>query len=223
MEHSEQDVPVVVTVGDSPDARLFVELSSCASDLLEAHSALEMSIECDNSKSPLQKAGPYLVGFAVMAYCRCFVPSNVRRAITDSIEIPQEQLPLHKQVMSFRNATIAHSQSDLATTYPLAVLDPTTFEVLFVSGATVASTLPHSVVEEFRSLVEGLVQLLDDVIDPIRTRLEDGLRKVTPEELLAAAKPVATQAWAEEFNARTKRAPYPDAHPIYWDGELRER
>jgi len=44
MKQSEEGEPLIVRIADSPDARLFIELSSHASDLTEARSALEMSL-----------------------------------------------------------------------------------------------------------------------------------------------------------------------------------
>src|SRR5665647_2700324 len=85
-------------------------------------------------------ASAYLIGFAVVAYCRAILHSNVRGRLTDHIEVPAELMEIHNQVKTFRNATIAHSQSELSVTYPVGVLDAQTLEVRFVAGATVIST-----------------------------------------------------------------------------------
>jgi len=46
MGHSDGSrAPVVVTVADSPDTRLFIELSSCGSDLTEARHALDLAVQ----------------------------------------------------------------------------------------------------------------------------------------------------------------------------------
>jgi len=155
----------------------------------------------------------------VVAYCRSFVLSNVRKPLTDHIEIPPEMLLTHELVRAFRNATIAHSQSDLAVTYPRGFLDPTTLEVQFVSGSTIVNTLPLSVAEEFRTLIETLQQLLDESIHPIRTRLETDLRTTDLDQLLAASRPSAIHKLARDFNPRTRRKPYPNSHTLYWDSE----
>lgn len=217
MDEDDKKAPLVVSVGDSHDARLFIELSSHASDLAEARGALEMSIEAREPDSPLWDAAAYLIGFSVVAYCRCFGLSDVRKPITEHIEIPQDLLRTHEQVRTFRNATIAHSQSDLAVTYPVALLEPTTLELRYVSGTTISTTLPSSVANEFRDLIDALQELLDEAIDPIRARLEAGLRNADRDELLSASRPDVVEKLARDFNPRTKRKLYPDGHTVYWD------
>ena len=69
---------LAVMVEDSPDTRLVIELSSYASDLTEAHHALDLAIQGQDPGSPLADASPYLIGFAVVAYCRTISHSNVR-------------------------------------------------------------------------------------------------------------------------------------------------
>jgi len=87
-------------------------------------------------------ASAYLIGFAVAAYCRAILHSNVRGRLTDHIEVPAELMEIHRQVKTFWNATIAHSQSELSVVAPAGVLDAQTLEVRFVAGATVISTFP---------------------------------------------------------------------------------
>ena len=114
-----------VMVDDSDDARWFVELSSCAADLVEARDALGLALRSmADDASPLQDAERSLVANAAMAYCRTFFPSKVRRPVTNVVEIPQEFAATHQRVAMFRNRAIAHSQSDLSVTYALGVLTP---------------------------------------------------------------------------------------------------
>jgi hypothetical protein len=124
---------------------------------------------------------------------------------------------IHNQVKTFRNATIAHSQSDLSVTYPVGVLDAETFEVRHVAGATMTSTLPWLVVETFLTLVETMEELLDEAIEQVRTRLEGQLRRTDPRILAAVAPPEVIEKLAVDFNPRTKRPPYPTSHTIYWE------
>ena len=67
--------PLGVMVEHSPDARLFIELSSHAAELTEAHHALELALQEHDPGSTLADAGPYLVGFAVVAYGRSILHS----------------------------------------------------------------------------------------------------------------------------------------------------
>ena len=206
-----------VMVDDSDDARLFIELSSHAADLVEARDALELALRSMlDTYSPLQDAERALVANAAMAYCRTFFPSKVRRPVTKFVEIPQAFSATHELVAMFRNRTIAHSQSDLSITYAVGVLDGDTLEVLDVSAPNISSTMPPEQVRKFLDLVNTVEALLDEVIGPIRTRLmgrladadraaliKDGLR-LTARVLLAA-----------EFGSQTTRPPYPASHPVY--------
>lgn len=209
--------PLHVLIEDSPDARLFIELSSHAADLTEARRALDLAMQGNEVKSPFAEASPYLMGFAVVAYCRTTLHSNVRRSLRDHVPIPDDLLDTHEQVRIFRNATIAHSQSELAVTYPIGRLDPRTREVDFVSAVTMTNPLPTTVARRFDALIETMIDLLDEAIDPIRARLEDGLRRADPDVLLAGPRPKVFERSAEEFDARSTRNPYPTRQTMYWD------
>jgi hypothetical protein len=112
---------LVVAVPDSPDARVFVEMSSFGADLSQASHALGLAMDATDDD-----VREFLLGYAVVAYCRTVMPSNVRGPLTDYISIPDGLRDVHDQVRSFRNGTIAHSQSDLSVTYPVGVLDSLT-------------------------------------------------------------------------------------------------
>jgi hypothetical protein len=201
---------VVVSVPDSPDARLFVELSSFGADLSQARHALSLAAEGGDD------VREFLLGFAVVAYCRTVLPSNVRGRLTEYITIPEELIDVHDQVKSFRNGTIAHSQSDLAVTYPLGVLDELTLEVCDITAATVSSSLPRLVVARFETLVEVMEALLDAVIEPVRERLKHALGQVEPQLLIGADRPRVVERFEHEFDPRTRRRPYPRSHTVYW-------
>lgn len=209
--------PLMVPVRDSPDARLFIELSSYGADLTEARHALDLAAQSTEEGSPLADARAYLVGFAVVAYCRTILHSNVRGLLTDHVTVPSGLIAVHDQMRAFRNATIAHSQSELAVTYPVGVLEADTREVQFVAAATIVSSLPLPLVERLRNLVVAMEQLLDAAIQPVRERLEEGLRAMDPRELAAGKQPKVLEKLAAEFEPRTKRPPYPTSHTIYWE------
>ncbi|WP_188744730.1 hypothetical protein [Agromyces bauzanensis] len=111
-------------VPDSPETRLFVELSHFAGgDLSPAATALELATEF-YERDEADNAG-FLVDSAVVAYCRAFVASSVRgvRTLESHLAIPAEFAALHQTIRTYRNTTVAHSQSELSTTWPLVVID----------------------------------------------------------------------------------------------------
>lgn len=201
---------LVVTVPDSPDARLFVELSSFGADLSQARHALRLATEGGDD------VRAFLHGYAVVTYCRTVLPSNVRGRLTDYVSIPEKLLDVHDQVRSFRNGTIAHSQSDLAVTYPFGVLDSQTLDVCDVMAGTVSSSLPRLVAARFETLVEVMETLLDAAIEPVRARLRCALGQIDPQLLIAADRPRIVERFEHEFDPRTRRRPYPTSHTVYW-------
>jgi hypothetical protein len=194
-----------------------VELSSYGADLAEARHALELAIAARGEGSQLEDAAAYLISFAVVAYCRTYFPSNVRKPLTDHIEIPDDLSDVHRLVGAFRNTTVAHSQSKLATTFPLGVLDGETFRVRDVTAATVSQTLPPSLVEHFHELVATADDLLFEVTEPIRQRLVKHLSGFDLETMVLEGGQLQTvEAMDTDFNPRTKRGPYPTSHTVYW-------
>jgi hypothetical protein len=218
MGRDEETQPfIVVPVGDSPESRLFIELSSYASDLVEARNALDLAIQGFEAESVLADASQHLVGLAMIAYCRTGGRSNVRGCMTDHVAVPEELVDVHDQVRMYRNATVAHSQSELAVTYAVGVLDSRTLKVRDVAGLTVVVPPPARMVLEFRVLIEEMERRLDEVLEPVRANLMKTLTGVDPSQLIAATGPEVQEKWAHEFNAKTRRAPYPTGHTVYWD------
>lgn len=218
MEGDHQGSPVFVMLENSPDARLLIELSSHAADLFEAHHALDLGVRSRDEGSAFADAGAYLIGFAVVAYCRTILHSNVRKPLTDHIAIPPELVATHETVRLFRNRTIAHSQSELSVTYPYGVLDRASLRVRDVSAVTVKSPLPRTVVEQFQELLVALQERLENAIEPVRARLEIDLLDSDRTAMVAlGAKPSVLNKSANEFNPRTKRPHFPYSHTQYWD------
>ena len=193
-----------VMVADSDDARLFIELSSHAADLVEARDALELALRSmSDPDSPLQDAERSLVANAAMAYCRTFFPSKVRRPMTDFVEIPQAFFATHELVAAFRNRTIAHSQSDLSVTYAVGVLDAETLEVRDVMAPTFLNPMPLEQVRNFIDLVDTVEGRLDEVIEPIRMRLMERLADADLAALVKdGTRPMVRVLLAAEFNSR---------------------
>lgn len=214
---TERPIFNLVTVPDSEDARLFVELSSYGADLAEARHALDLAINSRGEGSQIEDAAAYLIAFAVVAYCRTYFPSNVRNPMTNYIDIPDDLAEVHRLVGAFRNTTVAHSQSKLATTFPVGVLDVETLRVRDVTAATVSQTLPLPLVERFRKLVAILDDLLFEVTEPVRQRLVEHLSGSDLETMVIDGGQLQTvEAMDTDFNPRTKRGPYPTSHTVYW-------
>ncbi len=215
--HEEDVQPfVVVPVGDSPESRLLIELSSYGSDLVEARNALNLAIEGFDKESVLADASLHLVGLAVIAYCRTILHSNVRGRLTDHVAVPEELGDIHDQVRMYRNATVAHSQSELAVTYAVGVLDSRTLKVRDVTGLTVVVSPPAPMLLEFRELIDEMERRLDEVMEPVRASLARALSEAGPSQFRTATRPEIQEKWAQEFNPRTKRAPHPTGHTVYW-------
>ncbi|WP_026539636.1 hypothetical protein [Arthrobacter sp. 9MFCol3.1] len=206
-----------VMLPDSADARLFVELSSYGADLTEARHALDLAIKSRGGGSQLEDAGDHLIAFAVIAYCRTYFPSKVRKRLTDHIVIPDDLADIHRLVGEFRNATIAHSQSDLATTFAVGVIDTATLRVRDVSATTASQTLPPRLVDRFRQLIDTVDDLLLAVTEPVRQRLVEALSGPDLARMVAeGGRPKIIDAMDADFAPRTKRRPYPTSHTLYW-------
>ena len=216
MSNSGESAFEFVMVPDSVDARLFVELSSYGVDLSEARHALELASE-RNEDSPLGDAEAYLIGFAALAYCRTFFGSKVRKPLTEHIVIPAKFQDLHWLVGGFRNTTIAHSQSELSTTFPVGVLDAGTLRVRDVTAATYTQTLPPPIVSRFLELLEAVEDLLFEVTEPVRQRLIEELGRSDRAAMVAkGVRPNMIDALDADFDPRTKRLPYPTSTKLHW-------
>ena len=205
-----------VMIPDSMDARLFLELASYGADLSEARHALDLACE-GGEDSPLLAASAYLIGFAALAYCRTFFASNVPKPLTSHIEIPAGLEAIHRLVGAFRNTTIAHSQSELSTTFPVGILDAGTLRVRHVTAATYSQTLPPPLVSRFLELLGAVDDLLFEATEPVRQRLIEELAKSDRAVMVArGARPNVINATDADFDPRTKRLPYPISHKLHW-------
>ena len=202
-------------VPDSVDARLFVELSGYANaDLNPALHALELAVCLENAGDPHMHAR-YLIEFAVVSYCRAFFQSNVRERLTHHLEIRTEFAKLHDEVCAFRNTTVAHSQSELSTTWPVLLIDqsgePYVRDVL---GANYLQTLPLPRVKALVTLIEVLVDEIDTLLAPVRARLLATARSL-PVPAPTHTMPGIHHELDDTFNPRTRRAHYPLTQTIY--------
>jgi len=200
-------------IPDSVDARLLVDLTSHATDLSEAAHTLGLALDAGEDSdlwSPLTM-------HAVTAYCRPFVPSNVRDRLDQMHQfagVPAELRPVHDKIRKYRNTTVAHSQSDLATPIALARLDDSG-AVRDVVGVTLLQPMTVVVAEHFAELVDAVEGLVEEATKPVSERLKERLAKVPPDVVAGWPMPKAVAARDHEFSggrARTRRPRF----TAYW-------
>ncbi|MGR0319433.1 hypothetical protein [Agromyces sp. ZXT2-3] len=195
---------------DSPDARRYLELMHFAGgDLSPAAAALEFASRCRDADE-LDMAG-FLVDAAVVAYCRAFVPSKVRSRLDRHIAIPAAFTDIHERIRAYRNTTVAHSQSELSTTWPLVVATPGRPDRRRIWAPTISQWLPPDVTDEFERLVHAVLEEVEALAEVLRLRLEDGLKGV---EDLAALGPLEFDL-ERNFSARTSRRAYPTRQKVF--------
>ena len=206
-------------VPDSADARLFVELSGYTNaDLSPALHALESAIRLENPGDP-DVLARYLIEYGVVAYCRAFSGTKVRKRLGEHLVVPPEFKKLHEDVTSFRNTTVAHSQSELSTTWPVLLIDQSGEPyVRDLMGANYSQTLPLPRVKALVTLIDVLVDEIDTLLAPVRARLLAGARSL-PVPAPAHTLPGIRHQLDDTFNPRTKRTPYPLTQTIYMHAE----
>lgn len=196
---------------DTPETRLLTELSSYADDLSEAAVAMDLALEA-GSESPLW---PPLTGYAVVAYMRAFVHSNVRSGLLTHLEVPDDLAETHRMIHTYRNTTVAHSQSQLSLSLPLA---PLTAEgrVKMVVPITVRHNLPPSTASRISHAIERMSILVDDLTGPLTKRLTDTYSSASPETIATWPVPEVSQEDTEDFSAHSRRGRTP-RFAVYWD------
>jgi hypothetical protein len=216
MSGGEQDDWAFVLAPDSPDVRLFVELSSHGADLCEAHHAVALALEADRLEALLEGVQPHLIAAAVIAYCRTFFSSNVRSPLTTYVEVPVELQSTHELVGSFRNRTVAHSHSELTSTFPVVPLEPVTQRPRAMVGMTLSQTLPPEVLEQFRTLIETVTDRLEILLDGVRARIDRVIEAAPTQEIATWTRPAIVGRLSSDFNPQTPRARYPAGQSHYW-------
>ena len=141
----------------------------------------------------------------------------MRKPVTAHIEIPAELEEIHRLVGAFRNTTVAHSQSELSTTFPVGILDAGTLRVRDVTAATYSQTLPPPLVSRFLELLEVVDDLLFEAIEPVRQRLIEKLGRSDRAAMVTrGVRPNVIDASDSDFDPRTKRLPYPTSNKLHW-------
>lgn len=202
---------------DSPDARRFVELSSYAAELSEAHAALDLALRGFAEGELLMDAHAHLVGYAAVAYCRVFFPSKVRRSLDSREFVPAEFTELHQLITDYRNRRVAHAQSQLSSTFAFIGLDSSGIRPSLIA-LTPAQELPASVLTRWQSLIDRVADTIADQQREVESRIMASLGTVDLDVIRSwPPMPELTVRPTAELTARTSRGPYPTEYTMYKD------
>lgn len=205
--------PIIAMIPDSPDARLLVELSSYADDLSDAGNAMDLAIDA-GSQSPLWSP---LTSYAVVAYMRAFGPSNVRSGLLHHISIPEAIADTHRMIHVYRNTTVAHSQSQLSMSLPIALLSDDQ-RVEKVMPFAVRHDLPPSVATRIAQAIDVVSALVETLIKPLVDRLADEHAQTSPATIASWPIPDFNHGDAGQFTGDSRRRHSP-RFTFYWDYE----
>lgn len=201
---------------DSPDARLFVELSSYTADLIEAKSALELALASIGGDGPLSNAHAFLTGFAAVAYCRTYFSSNVRTPMTERVSIPDEPADVHIHITEYRNRRVAHTQSHLSSTFAFVGIDADGIRPGIIA-ATASAEIPAAILERWMTLIDVLIQRVGALQAEVETRiLETVVRTDLGQVRTWRSRPDIVEQPASAFTARLSRGRYPTEWTVYW-------
>lgn len=198
---------------DSADTRRLVELTSHANDLSEASHALALAFEAGDD-SP---AWMPLTMHAATAYIRPFIHSNVRTRL-DHMEhfpgMPSGLAPLHQTVRTYRNTTVAHSQSNLATPMAFGLLDAGG-RLSRVFGSTLSHPMPRAIADQFDVLIGAVSEIVEGMTEPVVERLERLWSTASPESVASWPMPTIDASLDVEFSGAQERSVAP-AFTTYW-------
>ncbi|MBX9717390.1 MAG: hypothetical protein K2X36_00925, partial [Microbacteriaceae bacterium] len=205
---------------DSPGAREFIELASCMSDLTAASEALDLAMRSRHEGGVLTSAESALIDYAVVAYCRADDKLKARVRMAELIEIPTELRDLHALIHSYRSRFVAHSQSDLQSTFAFVTLDDSGRPREELSTYTVRQPMPRSIVDRFRVLITEMMGILREKQQSTARTLQRQLHQV---EAATAAGwprwPEISHAVVEEYDPRSLRARYPTTITLFWSSD----
>lgn len=199
---------------DTADSRLLAELGSYFEDLSEAADAIEQAFEAGH-ESPLWQP---LTSYAVVAYMRAFALSNVRAGLLAHVPLPADLVETHDMIRGYRNTTIAHSQSELTMSLPLAMLTPEG-RVRQVEPITIRHNLPPSTARRIADAVDRMSALVSNVMEPLAARLTAGYREAKPYTIAGWPVPELDHQRAERFTGNSRRRHQP-RFVAYWDAVL---
>lgn len=205
--------PKLVVLPDTADTRLLVDLTSHANDLGEAAHSLRIAIDSGEGSDLWEP----LTSHAVTAYIRPFILSNVRDRLDEMPQfpgLPPELMATHEMIRKYRNAKVAHSQSDLVMPLPVAFLGDTG-EVRRVWGMTVTHQMPLVIAERFAHLLERMETIVDELTQPVTDRLLSWARSQPPESVRDWKGPEISASTDADFNAARERKRTP-RFTAYW-------
>ncbi|WP_433585362.1 hypothetical protein [Microbacterium hydrocarbonoxydans] len=163
---------------DSPVVRELIVAASFNYDLSEAAEALERASDADSLTARMLRS------YAVIAYCRTF-GSKVRPDLTTLIALDDFEQALDAKLRAIRNRFAGHSESRMATTFPvvdLKVDDDGQVAVEMVRGMTAVTSLPASLIADFAAFIGSLKAKLVAHLDEVKKRVAASF---TPEQLAA--------------------------------------
>ena len=168
---SGNSAPPLYLVPDDADRRELLELQSHWADLSDAGFALDQALDLGRDHALWLP----LTMYSTTAYIRPFIHSNVRKRLDtrdDYRGVPEALRRLHNTVRNYRNATVAHSQSDLATSLAVAVLDHEGV-LTDVMHWTAYQPMPVVIAEAFAQLIGSMEEQVESMMSPFRARLRD--------------------------------------------------
>lgn len=204
----------VAMLPDTPDSRLLAELSSYSDDLSEAGDAIDQALEAGH-ESPLWQP---LTSYAVIAYMRAFAHSNVRSGLLAHVPIPDDLVDTHDMIRSYRNTTIAHSQSELSMSLPLATLTPEG-AVRQVIPITIRHNLPQTTARRIAEAVDRMSALVSEMIRPLAERMTAEYQDASPDAVAGWPVPDLDHEGADRFTAQSRRRRQP-RFVAYWDVDV---
>lgn len=201
----------VAMLPDTPDSRLLAELSSYSDDLSEASDAIEQALKAGH-ESPLWQP---LTSYAVVAYMRAFAHSNVRSGLHGHVPVPDDLVETHDMIRGYRNTTIAHSESELSMSLPLAMLTPegTVRQVLPI---TIRHNLPQRTARRIAEAVDRMSALVSEKIKQLAERLIAEYRDASRDTVACWPVPNLDHEHADRFTAKSRRLRQP-RFVAYWD------
>lgn len=205
--------PKLVVLSDTADTRLLVDLTSHANDLGEAAHSLGIALDCGEGSELWEP----LTSHAVTAYIRPFILSNVRDRLDEMPQfpgLPPELMATHEMIRKYRNAKVAHSQSDLVMPLPVAFLG-NTGEVRRVWGMTITHQMPLVIAQRFAHLLERMETIVDELTQPVNDRLLIWARSQPSETVRNWEGPEISASIDADFNAARERKRTP-RFTAYW-------
>jgi hypothetical protein len=124
---------------------------------------------------------------------------------------------VHATVRTYRNTTVAHSQSDLASPLPVALLkdDGTVQRVI---GIAAAHPMPRALGMQLCNLIEEVATIVEAMTQPVVARLKATHAGTDAATIADWPKPQVRHHLDEDFTASNRRTQHPQVG-LYWHVE----